>query len=231
MPFDVAELSREKTLWQTRLAARKIPSSRFNSSVVLGAGIAASAYAWLTRSSAEALAQRTRDLTDLGFNFTIGILGFLIAGFTVFATITKEELFRAMATIQSKAPGLSTLKYNLFAFMRVFFDYLLFASYCLTVKVLGPQGGPLAEFISILPNPGEIKSRVAKLAFILTVTLLVYVLVILKSFVYNIYQFVITTIQYSFVVRPPASGDLEYDGPEGPVPNLSIARETTTTLH
>jgi hypothetical protein len=203
MGFDLSELSREKSLVAIRLKARQIPSSRFNVWCVVGVAILSILYVSLTRSSASVLATRTRELAEMGFNFSIGILGFLIAGFTVFATITKENLFRAMALVPRQGTGLSTLKYNLFAFMRVFIDYLLFASLCMTVKIVAAQGGALSELISLLPGSDDIRHNLSRVGFATFVTLLVYILIILKSFVFNIYGFVITTIQWSFLTTPP----------------------------
>ncbi len=207
MPFSITEMSKESTLWQTRLGARQIPSSPFNVWTVAIVFVVAVLYASFTRTGTPNLAQRTRELAELGFNFTIGILGFLIAGFTVFATITKEELFRSMATAPKQGTKLSTLKYNLFAFMRVFFDYLCFASICLAIKILAPIDGPIDEFFTLV-QAEESKAILARTGYVGMVTLLVYVLIILKSFVMNIYKFVITTIQFSFVNRPPTEEEL-----------------------
>jgi hypothetical protein len=202
MEFDPEDLSREKNLLAIRIAARKVPSSRFNRACVATAAALSVVYVLLTGVATPVLAQRTRELAEMGFNFTIGILGFLIAGFTVFATITKEELFQAMAVVPHKPTGLSTLKYNLFSFMRVFIDYLCFCSYCVAVKILASPGGPLAEIVGGLPGGAVSKGWLARIGFALTITLIVYVLVVLKSFVFNVYNFVITTVQWSFLRKP-----------------------------
>lgn len=219
MEFDPDELSKEKSLLAIRMAARKIPSSRFNRGCVLAAAVLSSGYVLLTRIDPSTLAQRTRELADMGFNFTIGILGFLIAGFTVFATITKEELFQAMALVRHGPTGLSTLKYNLFAFMRVFVDYLCFCSYCVAVKIIASPGGPLSEVVGLVPGGGEAKGWMARVGFALTVTLVIYVLIVLKSFIFNVYHFVITNVQWAFERKPFSLED--YSGLE----HASDARE------
>lgn len=209
---NIDRLEAETTLWDIRLAARTIPSSRFNRYALAVIAITASMYSCLTTSSAGSLAQRARDLADLGFNFSAGILGFLLAGFTVFATITKEELFRTMAVHVRSDSGLTSLKHNLFSFMRVFFDYLCFASMCLLVKILGSAGGPISEIVGLSPDPDNSKSVIARVVFAVIVTMFAYIMLILKSFIYNVYRFVITTIRFSFLIRPPGPDDLDYDG-------------------
>lgn len=69
----------------------------------------------------------TRTWASMGFSFSINTLGFLIAGFTIFATISKPRMMLAMMWHTNKETGLPTLKYNFFAFMQVFIAYIVFA--------------------------------------------------------------------------------------------------------
>lgn len=75
----------------------------------------------------------------MGFSFSINTLGFLIAGFTIFATISKPRMMLAMMGHTNKETGLPTLKYNFFAFMQVFIAYIVFALVYLLVVLIGQE--------------------------------------------------------------------------------------------
>ena len=197
MAFDPAELTSEKSLFKIRLAARKIPSSAFNQWVVVVTATLALAYALLPNSSAALLATKVREFAEMGFGFAASILGFLIAGFTVFATITKEQLFHKMAEFIEPTSKLSYLKYNFFAFMRVFIDYLCFCAFCLLIKLAAFPDGPISAILSYLPGTDFTKLCMARIGFVVITASTVYVLLLLKAFVFNIHHVVMTSLRWS----------------------------------
>jgi hypothetical protein len=197
MAFRPSDLTTEKSLLAIRLAARKIPTSTFNQWVVGLTAVLIGGYSLLPASTAAILAAKTREIADMGFGFATSILGFLIAGFTVFATITKEELFKRMAVFEEPKSRLSYLKYNFFAFMKVFIDYLSFCGLCVFIKLAAFPDGPISTVVGYLPGSDLTKLWLARIGFILITATFVYVLLLLKSFVFNTHHVVMTSLRWS----------------------------------
>jgi hypothetical protein len=121
------ELTKEKNLWQIYLLSRQIPSSKFNRiSLILGMVLMV-IHVSTTNQETHEMAERVLKWSELGFGFALSTLGFLIAGFTVFATLSKPSLLLEMACQQHDESKLSYLKYNIFIFFRVFIYYLVFS--------------------------------------------------------------------------------------------------------
>lgn len=138
-----------------------------------------------------------RAVADLGLTFSITILGFLIAGFTIFATLSRVEMFIDMAKRIEPTTQLDFLKYNFFAFIGVFTEYLAFTFLCLMVKLLCFPGGPATLFLNCINPPLDFRHRLAQAALVILSGFLVYVLMQLKSFLFNIYHVVMTSIAWS----------------------------------
>ena len=198
-----AELFEEKSLWAIyKQCLLRLPKSRFNT--------IATCMIWLfllcdciyfpdRYVSRVAL---VRSVAELGLGYGTTILGFLIAGFTIFATLSKPELFGRMQQLIHRESGLSYLKVNLFAFMEVFILYVFFLVFCLVIKLIGGAGGFLSAIFSYSfshPVGGYYLSRewFSNIAFNIFGTLAFYCLLALKSFVFNNYQAVLTSIVWS----------------------------------
>jgi len=196
--FDPAELTKERNLLDIYRQSRKITSSGFNqvaSAIVLCLLLT---YV-LASSNVHVIARNVRELADLGFNFTVGILGFLLAGFTIFATVSKTKLLKTMAVTQHKESGLSYLKYSFFAFMKVFIVYLAFATLCLLIKIIGGPEGPVTLLITWMPSGVRtLKRVVASISLIVVGTWFFFLLMVLKSFIFNVYHIVMTAIRWEF---------------------------------
>lgn len=152
------------------------------------------------------LASTVRSIADVGLSFGSSILGFLIAGFTIFATLTKPSLFIMMYKNIHPKSGLNYLKHNFFAFIEVFVVYLVFLGACLLIKIFGSPDGALLQFLKFLADRTSseleiFKEIVIKGTYIFIGALLYYSIVSLKSFVFNIYHIVITSIVWE--MNPP----------------------------
>lgn len=192
------ELLKEKSLWQIYCQSRSLRStSNFNTyATLLVIGMLA-VYVWLTPETAKELADRTREIAADGFAFATTILGFLVAGFTVFATVTKPDLFVFMARTRHKQSGLPWVKYNFFKFMEVFYVYIVFAGMCLGVRLLAKPSGALdLLLIHSTPDPATTKLYLAKIGLVLLGSVFFYTLLQLKSFIYNVYHVVMTSIRW-----------------------------------
>jgi len=144
-----------------------------------------------------------RSLADLGLGFGSTILGFLIAGFTIFSTLTKPELFRRLYERRHEPSGLTYLKVNFFTFAEVFVVYSFTLVACYLVKIFGGANGLAASIVktsALNPINGYYldKTWIANVSWVLFCTLLFYSLLALKSFIFNTYHTVMTSIVWAF---------------------------------
>jgi hypothetical protein len=194
--FDPKELTSEKSLWDVYVLCRRLKFSTFNKSV-LGMTVAClTVYVFVFQNDIGILLAETRALASVGLNFCITVLGFLIAGFTIFATISKPAMFLKMMEVTHTETGLPHLKYNLFAFMRVFIYYITVAFLCFAVILFGGENGIASKIVNCIPNSTSIKCNIIKGAYICVGSSLIFMLLLLKTFVFNIYAIVMTHLRW-----------------------------------
>jgi hypothetical protein len=191
------ELTKETNLREVWLQCRRLPESKVNNIctwIVFGV---LTLYCALTHEEYLSIAQKVRDIADLGINFAASILGFLLAGFTIFATLSKPMLFVRMAKRRHRLTGFSLLKYNFLAFFKVFAIYIGFVFLCLLVKILANTGGPVTVFVDALPyHSTQSKVYLSKIGYVFLGTWFFYLLVILQLFIFNVYHVVMTGIRW-----------------------------------
>ncbi len=206
------DLLEEKSLWQIyRKCIALLPASKFNwgtTSLLMLVLIFDSAF-FPTQYAARL--GNLRSLVELGLGFGTTILGFLIAGFTIFATLSKPEMFRRMYDTHHDPSGLNYLKVNFFAFVEIFVVYIFFLVICLLIKLLCGGGGlvsSIVHFTEAHPVRGYSLSKawLVNATFVCIGGLSYYSLVALKSFVFNTYHAVVTSVVWSFVSEDQANG-------------------------
>jgi hypothetical protein len=194
------DLFEEKNLWSIyKQCVMKLPASRFNVAATSCVILLLLLDCYLFPERFLSRLSVVRSLGDLGLGFGSTILGFLIAGFTIFATLTKPDLFIHLYNKFNNKLQLSYLKISFFAFVEVFVVYISLLVTCLTVRLFGSSGGIVSGVItwsnSCSGFPYYIhESGVINLSFVLLGTLSFYSFLALKSFVYNIYHTVILSI-------------------------------------
>ena len=190
-----SDLFDEKGLGQIFLVtARRFPYSAFNSISTLVVALLLLLHACAFDLPHKTFLPSIRSMADIGVSYGSAILGFLIAGFTIFATLTKPRLLVHMYLRTHKRTKLNYLKYNFFAFVEVFTIYLLLIGASILVVVLGGTGGSASALITKAFSVHSIiiKDLIVRITYVGLGTLLYYALVALKSFIYNIYHIVIT---------------------------------------
>jgi hypothetical protein len=198
------DLLHEKSLWQIyRQCVRVLPPSKFNiasSAVFLFALICDVAY---FPSNYQYRIESARSMADIGLGFGSTVLGFLIAGFTIFSTLTRPDLFRRLYEKTHTPSGLSYLKVNFFTFAEVFVVYAFLLIICLCVKIFCGPSGIIASVVKISElNPVNAyyldRIWLVNSAWVLFSVLQLYSLLALKSFIFNTYHTVMTSIVWSF---------------------------------
>jgi len=123
------------------------------------------------------------------------ILGFLIAGFAIFATIGHQKLFQGLAQIRHPGSRLSEFKFVFFNFIYIFIHFVSYISLLAFSVVMFVSGPALTFLVSIADYMPSIAWRFGMFqAFVIFVCYTVYILLLLKSFIWNLYQSLLVVI-------------------------------------
>ncbi|MEW8194563.1 MAG: hypothetical protein AB2793_12705 [Candidatus Thiodiazotropha sp.] len=202
------ELFREKNFRDVYRVARSFAGGRHDKWILFFLFFALSAVnvAWWHLSkdadpSATVIAA-VRLWAESGVSFATNILGFLLAGFAIFASVTKADLFIALANIQYKKSDISRLKYVFFNFLIVFIHYLTFLSFCLVVQLFLAEESPLTRLLGIATGDRLVtRFIVAATATGIIGTWFIALILMLKVFIWNLYQSVLLAITTEEEIR------------------------------
>ena len=200
--FDAGkDLGKEKSLWPLYRLARHIPRSRSEIVVLVLAGILMLTYVLSTYFQYPDLLNQVRSLVSDGLNFVASVLGFLVAGFTIFVTITKTEVFVAMAKKRhTDFQGLTWFKYSMAVFMYVFAHYFAFIVFAYILKIFIPFCGP-AHVVRLLLlkhwiHADRLVWGVTGFVLLSLSLWLLHLVLLLKGFIFNIYAVVTTVVRW-----------------------------------
>lgn len=194
--FDPNDLTSEKSLWDIYKLSRRIRPNWVQIILQVATVLLLFINAFLLNPDLKNLLSDVRGWAANGFNFTISTLGFLIAGFTIFMTVAKPGMMLAMMDHIDKETGLPTLKKNFFAFMRVFIAYLICAGIYLSVVLFGQAGGVIPALVKLMPASSCLRDALIKIAYVLVGSSFVYLLLMLKAFIFNIYAIVMNFLRW-----------------------------------
>jgi len=197
--FNHSELTKEKKLWDIYFASRRIPFSRFNLWSTIIVFVALVCNSWFTQQPITETLEIVRRLSETGLVVTLNTLGFLVAGFTIFATITQPKLSLEMAKHIHPDSGLSYLKHSYFLLIRVFIYFITFATFCLLIIIFGQQGGLVSMLVSFSPHAENIKFAIVKITYVIFFTGFYFLLMQLKSYIFNMYHAVMTSLRWEAI--------------------------------
>jgi hypothetical protein len=196
-----AQLTAEKNLFQLYKLTYIFPTSRFNMISTFLVGVCFLSYlSWIQPRGGEA-GLLLKEILKFGISLVPSILGFLIAGFTVFVTVTKPGVFSAMAKKEYYKTGQSYLKYNLSAFMLAFSHYIAYLALCVLLIYFGQPNGPLTQIAKWLSSLGVCNTTISYNTLVSACAIAFacwtwYLVMLLKSFIYNVYQVVVTSVRW-----------------------------------
>lgn len=212
--FSREDLLRERSLWDVYRIARLTPANGLNVVVALLMFFVCVTYCISPTITSSAVLVLLRSISSDALAFSASILGFLVAGFTIFVT-SKSEIFFLMAKTEQKPTGVSYLKYNLSVFLLVFIHYLAFTIFCVTIRLLCAPQGPASIILSAMPLGYEdslhLKAGGIYGFFCVFATWFLYLLMLLKSFIFNVYHIVMTGI--AITIDDEEEGVDEKDAP------------------
>ncbi|EPF6144398.1 hypothetical protein LJQ30_001646 [Acinetobacter baumannii] len=190
-------LLKEKNLRMIYKESRAIPLSNFNLFFPFIIGIIIFIFLIYGDISIEESYNKIESLVSFLFSSLFSTLGFLIAGYTIFCTITPLDLQKKMIEYTDQKTNLPFFKRVHFTFIRVFIYFLIF-SFALFIIFL-------FKGININSINMIIESKTLDLIFKYTNYLIITFLTIgttflfceLSSFIFNIYNSIATTIHWS----------------------------------
>jgi hypothetical protein len=202
------ELFREKNFRDVYRGARSFAGGRKDTWIlvfVFFALVAANAVWWYLSKGSDPSATviaAVRHWAESGASFATNILGFLLAGFAIFASVTKADLFIALANIQYKKSDISRLKYVFFNFLIVFIHYLAFLSVCLVVHLFLASESPFTRLLGIATADRLVTRFIlAATATAIIGTWFIALILMLKVFIWNLYQSVLLAITTEEEIR------------------------------
>ncbi len=194
------ELTSEKGLMDVYLVARKFSSTKSNFYFSLFMGFSFCIILILDRFFQvgiyypDKMSDAFEKILSLGFSLSIAILGFLIAGFSIFATITRTKILIVLAKIPTKG-NVSRLKFIFYNFMFVFIHYLGFLTYSIFCIIFSDKMSKFFLFLNFsFSAPIIIYWVFSVLIVCLSLSWLSFLLMLLKSFIWNILQSILLTI-------------------------------------
>ena len=194
-------LTAQKSLSQIYWKARKVASSRWNARVawfvflVLVLGLGANFYFGKPIVSYVGLVSGINEISEIGFSLTTSILGFLIAGFAIFASITNRDVFVVLAKLDHTEGGISRLQFMFFNFLLVFIHFIVFLAISIFIKLIHYPGGLFTDGLQYLfALEPRSPNYIVVFVFSALAGWLVFLLMLLKSFIWNLYQAVLVTI-------------------------------------
>ncbi len=198
--FDKKELTKEKKLFDVFKLSLNIEASIFQKSFISIIFFILYLNACFLEDDLGVLLKTVRDWSNIGFSFSITTLGFLITGFAIFTTVSKPDMMLAMMGHYKKKYKMSTLKYILITFMKVFIGFLVVSFLYIFVIILGKENGFISNLFSYYEVNEIYKCIVIKIAYILIGTSFIYLLFLLKSFIFNIYATVMMFLRWECVL-------------------------------
>ncbi|MGF6136523.1 hypothetical protein [Pseudomonas laurylsulfatiphila] len=189
----------EKSLWAIYVKARRIPFSTFNSWMTLIVFVLVALQYCMLEISLDEKLKIVREFSTMAMGVVVSVLGFILAGFTIFATISQPDMLVAMSKYRHEKSQLSYLKNNFFIFMRVFIYYLLYTVFCLMIIVFAVKGGLIHKVVQLSPISWKITEWLVGAAYVFLYTGMFFLLMQLKSFIYNVYHTVMTAIRWKAI--------------------------------
>lgn len=189
-------LLEEKNIREIHKNSKTIPLSNFNKFFPLTLGLIFFLALRTNEISIEASYMKINELVSFLFSSLFATLGFLVAGYTIFCTITPLELQKKMIEYTDKKTQLIFFKKVHFTFIRVFIYFILFSFLLFIIflfKDLNLSFGKNFIPIETLRNIYKYTNYLI-LTFLITGT--TFLFCELSSFIFNIYNSVATTLHW-----------------------------------
>jgi hypothetical protein len=132
--------------------------------------------------------QGIKEVLKILLSTSVSIMGFVLAGYAIFATLTDKELQLEMSKHLEPKTNLNYLKYSHVIFIRILVDLLLIAFLSLIFFAYLEM--------SVIDNVSLVHASVLVVIEPLMYAFMVLILMLCKSFIYNVYHSIMTSIRW-----------------------------------
>lgn len=185
-----SDLLGDRTLSQVYRASRNFPKSKFNEAVyyINAFIIITCSLNWIYLADVNRSYKSYQYISTTAFDLTVQILGFLIGGFAIFATVSDPAALKRLA--QTTMPGLniSAFKYVFYNFLSVFILYITTLGASIAFSTLSTIDAIRLEDFLPPTYSNILRAITNSMAFGILLSLTCVSVVRLKSFIWNIYQ-------------------------------------------
>lgn len=127
-------------------------------------------------------------------SWSVSILGFILAGYSIYSTLTDKKLNLALASFTNHDYQISYLIYTHAVFIKVIMEITVICLLSFSIQVVANSG----FLTSVIKHVSETKSTLYFSIFFLTLiqSLFTYVLMSCLVFIYNVYHSIMTSIRW-----------------------------------
>ena len=184
---ELASLTNEKSLWHLYLVYRQNQKiGYFNFYFTLGISFILFIFTSLNDSTIDEWKIIIKEFSDFSVQIVASILGFLIAGYTIFLTLIKSKHVKLLNAALDPENNLPIFKSCNLAFVNVFIQYLAYFVVGLLIKTLNISGNRFHE-LCIFCFDEQITQVIFKTVYFILALWTIVLGLYLKSFVFNIY--------------------------------------------
>ena len=132
---------------------RQIPDNTTSKILVLLSYSLSSIYVILVNPSKSESKDFVISLTSNGMNYAITMLGFVLAGFTIFLSVSNRDFFIELATLKHTKLRMNYLKYTIYLFYNVFLLFgILYFSFLIINATLNDSASVKILKTLLTPN-------------------------------------------------------------------------------
>lgn len=185
------DLLKEKSLWEVYSLSRKFPKQKGNRAVLwVGSFISFSLPILFLYLNYNSFNVEILIFAMIGFALPlcVSVLGFLIAGFSIFAVVSDSRILTAFAQTDYHDTPFSIFKIIFYNFLSVFFVFLVLLSMTgILIFFLSLPGSLVLKEIGIR-GWFELSKVINVLVAGLFSSSIIFALIKLKSFIWSVYQ-------------------------------------------
>lgn len=197
-PLHVQDLTRERGLWSVFVSTLRIRRGKLSTWILVIASVLLSVNAFAFSTPTSVIVQDLRRWSEIGLNFSVTTLGFLVAGYTIFATLSNPAMMAALLNFNDSETGFSKLKANHLKLIKPIIEFIILASFYMFILITAQPSGllsNLAKEFKLIDSCVYIASRII---YVIAGAGLAYLIGILQSFVFNIYIIVMHEIRWAY---------------------------------
>lgn len=194
---DPDDLIAEKRLWDVLKQSSRLKISRFNIWVTGISALIFSLDAVFGRKHIEINADFVREFSKIGIATGFSVIAFLVSGFAVFVSMTDKSLFSEKAITKDEDSGLSFLKRDMFAIMAFYGHLIAYICACVLIAFLSRKGG-FGHSLAQVVGGDLIREILVGMAYVFIGTFTVFIILQLKSFIFNTYHLLMSSIYWQF---------------------------------